>query len=147
MTHSRIAILTGHSLLADGIISRLNEYPDAIDLQIFDKNKPNMLADIKKFQPVVVILEEYGSHDLESYSLKQILNISPSLVIIYLRHGQSKVQILQSGQVPANRVRELLDIIQQSKDHDSFDFHTPETGLSINQLVEIYSGDKSVHTP
>lgn len=147
MTNSRIAILTDHSLLVDGITSRLQEYPEALDVRIFDKNEPNVLANIETFHPLVVILEECETHEFETCFLNPLLNILPNLILIYLRHGQPKVQIIQSGQYPANRVRELVDIIQQSKVHDSIDIQNSVMGLSINKLVEIYAGDKHNHAP
>lgn len=136
MTNSRIAILTGHSLLADGIISRLQEYPEALDLRVFDNKEPNVMADIKTFHPLAIILEESESQQFESCSLKQLLNILPSLIIIYLQLGQSSIQIIQSEQCPANRVRELVDIIQQSKNHFSYILTDTAKGLPVDQSLE-----------
>ena len=135
MTNSRIAILTGHSLLADGIISRLREYPESLELRVFDNNEPNLIADIETFHPLAVILEESESQQIEHHSLKQLLNILPSLIIIYLRLGQSRIQIIQSEQYPANGVRELVDIIQQSKDHFSYILTDTARGLSVDHVV------------
>lgn len=142
MTNSRIAILTGHSLLADGIISRLREYPETLELRVFDNKEPNVMTDIETFHPLAVILEESESQQFESCSLKQILNILPSPVVIYLRLGQPRIQIIQSEQCPANGVRELVDIIQQSKNHFSYILTDTARGLSVDHVVGKRQGDK-----
>ena len=135
MKISKIAILTGHSLLADGIISRLQEFPERLELRVFDNNEPNLMADIETFHPLAVILEENAALRLETCSLNQLLNILPSLIIIYLRLGQSKVQVIQSEQFPANGVGELVDIINQSKDHFSCVMADAALGFSANHVV------------
>ena len=135
MTNSRIAILTGHSLLADGIISRLREYSEALDLRVFDNNEPNVMIDIEMFHPLVVILEESESQQFESCSLKQILNLLPNLMVIYLRLGQPNIQIIQCEECLANGVQELVDIIQQSKDHFSYILADTAKGFSVDHVI------------
>jgi hypothetical protein len=142
MPNPRVAVLTDHSLLAEGVISRLRGYPETFDLQVFDNNAPNVMARMEHFHPLVVILEESASCKYETCFLKQIFSVLPSLIIIYLRHGQSKVQIIQSEQYPANEVRELLDIIQTSNEQNHIDNHNSTKRLTIERLVEIYAGEK-----
>ncbi len=114
---ARIAILTAHSLLADGLISRLRDYPEAMELKVFDRKNPDVLQDIADFKPLVLILEERETEQSETCSLKQILALLPSLLIICLRLGSPEIQVIQSESCPANGVGELLDIIRLSSGH------------------------------
>ena len=117
---SKIAILTAHSLLADGLISRLQDYPDVAELKIFDGQEPDVLDQLVVFKPLVLILEEAESPSSNTASLKQILAILPNLLVIYLHLGRSEVQVIQSEQCPANGVKELLEIIRLSSGHPAW---------------------------
>lgn len=112
---SRIAILTDHSLLVDGIVSRLQESQESFELRVFDDKQPDLLKTIATYQPQVVILEEEGTAHRGTCSLFQLLNIFPRLVIICLRISQPEIQIIQSEPCPASGVGELMGIIQQSE--------------------------------
>jgi len=117
---SKIAILTAHSLLADGLISRLQDYPDVAELKIFDVQEPDVLDQLVVFKPLVLILEEAESPSSNTASLKQILAILPNLLVIYLHLGRSEVQVIQSEQCSANGVKELLEIIRLSSGHPAW---------------------------
>ncbi len=119
MSDSKIVILTNHSLLADGLISRLREYPDSLELWVFDANQVDVLTQIVAVQPSVVILEESEAQQLETCSLKQILSVLPNLMVIYLRLGQQDIQVIESEPYPAKEVREVVDIIHQARSHHS----------------------------
>ncbi len=116
---SKIAILTAHSLLADGLISCLRDYPEATETKVFDGARPDVLSEIAIFHPLVLILDEDVTQQFETCSLKQILALLPSLLIIYLRLGSPEVQVIQSEPRPANGVKELLDIIRLSSGHSA----------------------------
>ncbi len=117
MMVSKIVILTNHSLLADGLISRLREYLDSLELQVFDADQVDVLTQIIAFQPSVVILEESEAQQLETCLLKHMLSILPNLMVIYLRLGQQDIQVIESEQYPAKEVKEVVDIIRQSRSH------------------------------
>jgi hypothetical protein len=117
---SKIAILTAHSLLADGLISRLHDYPDVAEYKIFDGQEPDVLNQLVAFKPMVLILEEDESPSGNIASLKQILAILPNLLVVYLHLGHPDVQVIQSEQCPANGVKELLEIIRLSSGHSAW---------------------------
>ncbi len=119
MMDSKIAILTDHSLLAEGLISRLRGYLDSLELQVFDVNQADVLTQIVAFHPSVIILEEIEPQQLETCSLKRMLSLLPNLMVIYLRLGEQNIQVIESEQYPAKEVREVVDIIRQSRSHHS----------------------------
>jgi hypothetical protein len=109
---TRVAILTGHSLLADGLISRLREYAEQLELQVFDIEQANVLSQITAFHPLALILEENKSGQAESCSLKSILTALPNTLVIYLGLGDDDIHVIQSEQHHAGGVQELLEIIR-----------------------------------
>ena len=117
---SKIAILTAHSLLADGLVSRLRDYPEVSELKVFDGRTPDVLNQLAAFKPLVLILEEDEASSANATSLKQILAVLPSLLVLYLHLGRPEVQVIQSEQCPANGVKELLEIIRLSSGHPAW---------------------------
>ena len=117
---SKIAILTGHSLLADGLVSRLRDYPEAAELKVFDGRELDILNQLIAFKPSVLILEEEETQSNNACSLKKILALLPNLLVIYLHLGRPEVQVIQSEQCPANGVKELLEIIRLSSGHPAW---------------------------
>ena len=117
---SKIAILTGHSLLADGLVSRLRDYPEAAELKVFDGQEADILNQLIAFKPSVLILEEEETQSNNACSLKKILALLPNLLVIYLHLGRPEVQVIQSEQCPANGVKELLEIIRLSSGHPAW---------------------------
>lgn len=114
---ARIAILTAHSLFADGLISRLRDSQEAVELKVFDRKNPDVLQGIAAFKPLALILEEREMEQSENCSFKQILALLPNLLIICLRLGSPEIQVIQSESCPANGVGELLNIIRLSSEH------------------------------
>jgi len=114
---NRLAILTGHSLLADGLISRFREYSSLLDVQVFDIAQPDILAVVKEFQPLAIILDKDASQQYEDCSLKNILTTFPNITVIYLHLAESSVQVILSEQFVASGVRELIEIIHSFNDH------------------------------
>ena len=111
---NRIAVLTSHSLLADGLVARLLEYSEQLEFQVFDIGQAEILSQIRVFQPLAIILEEERSQQYEVCSLKNILTAFPNITIVYLRSGESTIQVILSRHFKASGVRELVKIIRPS---------------------------------
>jgi hypothetical protein len=111
---ARIAMMTNHSLFSDGLISRLREYPEQLELQVFDPSKPDVISNIVEFRPLVIILEETEEQQLDISSFKYMLTILPNLLIIYIYLNQPDILIIQSERHLATGVGELINIIRQT---------------------------------
>jgi hypothetical protein len=112
--NARIAMMTNHSLFAEGLISRLREYPEQLDLRIFDHLQPDVVSHLVDFKPLVIILEENEEQQFNIGTFKQMLAILPNLLIIYLYLNQPDILIIQSERYLASGVGELVDIIRQT---------------------------------
>jgi hypothetical protein len=112
--NARIAMMTNHSLFAEGLISRLREYPEQLELQIFDLLQPDVVSHVVEFKPLVIILEENEEQQFNIGTFKKMLAILPNLLIIYLYLNQPDILIIQSEHYFANGVGELVDIIRQT---------------------------------
>lgn len=123
--NARIAMMTNHSLFAEGLISRLREYPEQLDLRIFDHLQPDVVSHLVDFKPLVIILEENEEQQFNVGTFKQMLAILPNLLIIYLYVNQPDVLIIQSERYLANGVGELVDIIRQTNSQLGHFFQKP----------------------
>ena len=111
---TRIAILTSHSLLADGLVSCLKEFSSQLKVQVFDVTQADVLSEVFGFQPLAIILEKERSQQYETCSLQHILATFPNITVIYLHMDDSEVQVILSEQHIANGVRDLIEIIHPS---------------------------------
>ena len=57
MVRTPVVILSGQSLFAEGIASRLRQYPHLVQLEIVDPRRPDAMAQITAAQPSAVILD------------------------------------------------------------------------------------------
>jgi hypothetical protein len=112
--NARIAMMTNHSLFAEGLISRLREYPEQLELQIFDLLQPDVVSHVVDFKPLVIILEENEEQQFNISTFKNMLAILPNLLIIYLYLNQPDILVIKSEHYLANGVGELVDIIRQT---------------------------------
>ena len=139
---TRIAMMTNHSLFADRLISRLREYPEKLNLQVFDFSQPDVISHIVAFKPVVIILQENEGQQLDAGSLMQIFAILPNLLLVYLYLNQPEIQIIQSERCTANGVGQLVEIIRQSNNMVRQFSRTPTQQFIVEQSQAQGSGDK-----
>jgi DNA-binding NarL/FixJ family response regulator len=57
----RIAILSGHSLFAEGIASRLRQYPQQVDVCFVDPQQLDYVEQLTEIQPAAVIIDAQDS--------------------------------------------------------------------------------------
>lgn len=107
----KIIILMGHSLYADGLISRLHQYGDRIDLQIMDLQHCDVLGQIIAAHPTVVILDETDPEVVHNCSLTRLLTAVPTLKVIRLDPQTAGIQVIQWEQHQVREVRELVDTL------------------------------------
>jgi len=114
---ARIAILTAHSLFADGIISRLREYPTRVEFQVFDIGEAGVLAQALAFNPSAIFLEGEVSSRYEDCSLEQLLTNFPNVTVVFLHISESKIQVILSEQYVASDVRALVEFLRPLSNH------------------------------
>jgi len=108
-----VVILSGRSLFAEGVASRLRQHPQRVRLEVMDAKQPDVIAQIASARPSAVILEA-ADPDIAKLGLLAKLQLAlPGLKVICLDSEQDRVQVMTSEQLPAAQVHDLLDVIER----------------------------------
>ena len=111
---NRLVILSNHSLFADGVASRLRQYPERVDLHFVDPQQADYLEQIKKIRPCAVILDAMDKDTSQCCMLCDLLSALQNVTIIRLEVQQKDIRVITSMQRQFDEVRDILDIIDQS---------------------------------
>lgn len=118
MARTRVVILSGQSLFAEGVASRLRQHLDRLELVIIDSRKPDALQQVLNARPSTVILDAADTIDLtQGCPLGELLREIPSFKIIRLDSQQQEIRIVTSEQRLADEVKDLIDLIEPPKKH------------------------------
>lgn len=108
-----VVIVSGHSLFAEGVASRLRQHPQRVRLEVMDARQPDVVIQIASARPSAVILDT-ADPDITKLCLLAKLQLAlPGLKVICLDSGQDRVQVMTSEQLPAGQVHDLLDVIER----------------------------------
>ncbi len=107
----RIVVLSGHSLFAEGVASRLRQYLQKIELEIVDPGQPDAMAQIAEAQPTIVLLDVTDPETTRFCPLSKLLLLFPELKVIRLDPQHEQIQVVTSEQRPAVKVRDLIEVI------------------------------------
>jgi len=107
----RVVILSGHSLFAEGVASQLRQHQQELELEVVDIRQPDALVQIIAARPSVVILDATDSEVARLGLLSGLPRALPELKIVCLDSQQELIQVVTSEQLPADQVRDLLDVI------------------------------------
>ncbi len=111
----RVVILTGHSLFAEGLISRLKEHNDRLVLHVVSPaDDGDYLAKIIALHPYVIIRDSSEVLAASGCSLGALLQKLPTVKIICLDPKEDEIQIVTSEQRQAGKALELLEMIEQA---------------------------------
>jgi DNA-binding NarL/FixJ family response regulator len=109
---ARVVILSGRSLFAEGVASRLRQHSERLEIQTIDPHLANITEQVIAAQPTAVILDA-SDPDAEMHcSIGELLVALPSLKIIRLDPQQPQIQVVTSEQRTAGEVRDLIDLIE-----------------------------------
>jgi hypothetical protein len=112
---TRVVILSGHSLFAEGVASRLKKHLDRVDLQVVDINEEDVLSKVVKLKPATVILESMDAETSNGIPLSKLLKALPGVTVIRLDPQQSQVQVVTSTERMLGEVKDLIEVIQEKK--------------------------------
>jgi len=107
----RVVILSGHSLFAEGVASQLRQHSRELELEVVDIRQPDAMAQIIAARPSAVILDATDSEVARLGLLSRLPLALPELKIVCLDSQQELIQVVTSEQLPADQVRDLLDVI------------------------------------
>jgi len=111
---NRLVILSNHSLFAEGVASRLLQYPERVDFRFVDPQQAEYLEQIKEICPSAVIIDAADTEPTQRCLLCDLLKALANVTIIRLEVQQKDIQVVTSSQHPLTEVRDILDIIEQS---------------------------------
>jgi DNA-binding NarL/FixJ family response regulator len=108
-----IVILSGRSLFAEGVASRLRQHPQRVKVEVLDAHQPDAVNQIASAQPSAVILDTADTELTQLCLLARLQLALPGLKVICLNTNQSRIQVVTSEQLPAAEVNDLLDVIER----------------------------------
>ncbi len=106
-----VVILSGHSLFAEGVASQLRQHVQELELAVVDVRQPDAMAQIIAARPSTVILDATDPEIARLGLLSRLPLVLPELKVICLDSQQEQIQVITSEQLPADQVRDLLDVI------------------------------------
>lgn len=112
---TRVVILSGHSLFAEGVASRLKKHLDRLDLQVVDIADQDVLSKIVSLNPATVILDAIDADSSNAIPLSALLKALPEVTVIRLDPQQSQVQVVTSEERMLGEVKDLIEVIQRTK--------------------------------
>jgi DNA-binding NarL/FixJ family response regulator len=110
----RLIILSNHSLFAEGVASRLRQYPERVDVHFVDPQQADYLEQIKTIRPSAVIIDAADSDNTQCCVLCDLLMALGNATVIRLEVQRKDIQVVTSSQRPLSEVKDLIDIVEQS---------------------------------
>ncbi|MFQ5577154.1 MAG: hypothetical protein ACE5G8_09240 [Anaerolineae bacterium] len=107
-----VAILSGHSLFADGVASRLRQILQNVKLIVVDPAQTDAATRIIAAQPAIIILDVTDTEVTQTFSLSKLLLSLPTLKVIRLDPQRDQIQVVTSVQHPAVEVSDLVEVIE-----------------------------------
>lgn len=109
---SRVVILSNQTLLVEGVITRLQQYGNRVELHVEDLHQPDLLAKITEIQPTAIILDDKNILDSQALPLERLLRELPTLKVIRLDAQCLQTQVIRSDQYWVKEVYDLLELIE-----------------------------------
>lgn len=111
MASSKVVILSGHSLFAEGTASSLRQKATALTIEVIDPREPDVLFQIQKHQPDTVILDGGDATLRTNCPLDAMLRTVPNLRIILLDLDSEQIQIVTGENHTAESAADLIEAI------------------------------------
>lgn len=111
MILKKVVVLTGNSLLTQGMTSRLRDYRGQLELRSIDLATSNLLSQIAEFQPEIVFFEASDLRDSPHCTLVDILNALPDAIVLEVRMDKPGINMIQTTQLAAANIEELVHLL------------------------------------
>ena len=110
MTRTHVVILSGHSLFAEGIASRLQQYAGQVEVVFIDPGHEDYLAQISELQASIVFIDAMDSKTTQCCLLCELLIEFPCIRLVRLTVDQKDVQVVSSSKQQFDDVQDLINI-------------------------------------
>ena len=111
---SQVVILSKHSLFAQGVASRFEQYPDRVKFHFVDPQEHDYMERITELHPSAVVLNASEVDWKRRCLLCALLSAIQEITIIRLSVDALPVQVIRSQQSQLNEVRDLLDLLNET---------------------------------
>jgi hypothetical protein len=105
-------ILSGRSLFAEGMATRLGQFLRADELVMVDARGPHALADVIAAQPAAVLLEAGDDSVNQLDPLGGLLAALPTLRIVQLDARGHEVQVITSARHTLGQTQDLIALLR-----------------------------------
>ena len=112
---NRVVILSSQSLFTEGVLSRLKDFRDELDLHVVDAKNDDVLPKIVALAPSAVIIDTTDQIAASSCPLGDLIAQLPSLKIIQLDPGEKGFQLVTCEIHEAKEVHDLVALIGSSE--------------------------------
>lgn len=112
MAQTRVVILSGRSIFAEGVAARLRQNLLNDEIQVIDAQQPDAIQRLIAYRPRQVILEATDETVARHCPLESLLSALPDLRVIRLDPQQESIQVVTSQQHSIGHIRDLMDVIQ-----------------------------------
>ncbi|MEP7356108.1 MAG: hypothetical protein ABI847_02575 [Anaerolineales bacterium] len=110
---ARLVVLSGKSLFAEGIATRLSQQLGEHQLVIIDARESGALQRVLAAEPTAVILDASDAEVAGMCPINALLNVMPALKIVRLHLQNDDIQVVTSQRHPAAQVQDLVALIRQ----------------------------------
>ncbi len=110
--NSRVIVLSGQSLFAEGMAARLSQQLGHQRLMIINAREPEALQRVIAADPAVVILDAADQDIARLCPLSNLLNALPAVKIVRLHVQNDQIQVVTSHRRSAGQVQDLVALIQ-----------------------------------
>ena len=109
--HTRIVILSRHSLLIEGIATRLRQMPDRVEVFFVDPEQDDYIQQITANQPMVILMDAFHSTNRQRNLLGEVLLALPNITLLRLTVDQTNVQVVTSQKRCFLEMQDLIRVL------------------------------------
>jgi len=115
MDHTNVIILSGHSLFAEAIASRLRQFPQEVEVSVVDVRQLESLVEIASKKPSVVIMDANDLDIMQLCPLRELVFTNPDLRVMSLNSQNEQIQVVSSQLHRVLDADDLIQVIQSGK--------------------------------
>jgi len=108
---TRVVILSGHSLFAEGIASRLQQYAEQVEVVFVDPGQEDYLDQVADLKPSTVFIDAQDTKTNQCCLLCELLIAFPDIALVRLTVDQKDVQVITSQKQCFGEVQDLIEIL------------------------------------
>lgn len=112
MEKRQVAILSNHSLFAEGVATRLRQEEQRLEIHYLDPRQHSVVDHIAALQPDVVIIDATDTESDQICTLCTLLSALPTIRIIRLAAQEQEVQIITSQRLVFAGVLDLIELLK-----------------------------------